>query len=281
MTKSPLYICRKYTLNLSDKTLIMGILNVTPDSFSDGGKFLSKDSAVKQALRMATEGADIIDVGGESTRPGAPAISAKEELKRVIPVIRALAGKVKLPVSIDTYKSEVAEAALSEGASIVNDISGFRFDKKIAGVAARYKAGVVLMHILGVPGNMQQNPGYENLIKEISLYLKKSALIARRAGVAKESIILDPGIGFGKTLEHNLLLIKKIGEFRKLGYPVLMGPSRKSFIGKLLGLPAEERLEGTLAAVAACVLNGASAVRVHDVKETARVVKIAGAIKKA
>ena len=201
-------------------------------------------------------------------------------MRRVIPVIRKLVKKINLPVSIDTYKSEVAKAALSEGASIVNDISGFRFDGKIAKVAAKYKAGVVLMHILGTPKDMQLNPRYRNIIKEVSAYLKESAGIALRAGVKKESIMLDAGLGFGKTTEHNLLLIKKLGEFRQLGYPLLMGPSRKSFIGKILDLPAAERLEGTLAAVSACVLNGASVVRVHDVKETARAVRVIDAIKK-
>ena len=273
--------CGNYSFDLSKKTLIMGVLNVTPDSFSDGGKFFSMHDAVAQALQMAQDGADIIDVGGESTRPGSSAVPAKEELRRVIPVIRKVAGKLKIPVSIDTYKAEVAAAALSEGATIVNDISGFRFDAKIAKAAAKYKAGAVLMHILGTPGDMQSNPKYRNLIKEISAYLKESARIALRAGVNRESIILDPGIGFGKTTEHNLLLIKKLNEFRKLGFPVLMGPSRKSFIGKILNLPAEERLEGTLAAVSACVLNGAAVVRVHDVKETLRAVRVIDAIIRA
>ncbi len=276
-----LFRCGNYSFDLSKKTLVMGVLNVTPDSFSDGGKFLKPGDAVAQAVQMAEDGADIIDIGGESTKPGAVAVPAAEELRRVIPVIRKIVKKINLPVSIDTYKSEVAEAALSEGASIVNDISGFRFDRKIAKIAARYKAGAVLMHILGTPRDMQSKPAYRNIIKEISVYLKESAGISLRAGVKKESILLDPGIGFGKTIEHNLLLIKKLGEIKRLGYPVLMGPSRKSFIGKILNLPAGERLEGTLAAVCACVLNGASVVRVHDVKETARAVRIIDAINKS
>ncbi len=259
----------------------MGVLNVTPDSFSDGGKFFKRSDALAQAVRMAEDGADIVDVGGESTKPGAAAVTAREEMRRVIPVIKMLVKNVKLPVSIDTYKAEVAEAALSEGASVVNDISGFRFDGKIAKVTAKYKAGAVLMHILGTPRDMQSNPAYRNIVKEITAYLKESAGIALSAGVKKECIMLDPGIGFGKTTEHNLLLIKKLGEFRKLGYPVLMGPSRKSFIGKILNLPAGKRLEGTLAAVSACVLNGASVVRVHDVKETVRAVRIIDAINKS
>ncbi len=276
-----LFRCGNYTFDLSQKTLIMGVLNVTPDSFSDGGKFLKLSDAVSQAVQMTADGADIIDIGGESTKPGAEPVSAKEELRRVLPVIRKLVKKVNVPISIDTYKAEVAEAALSEGASIVNDISGFRFDRKIAKTAARHRAGAVLMHILGTPRDMQSKPAYRNIIKEISDYLKESAGIALRAGVRKESILLDPGIGFGKTIAHNLMLIKKLGEFRKPGYPVLVGPSRKSFIGKILNLPAGERLEGTLAAVSACVLNGASVVRVHDVKETARAVRIIDAINKS
>jgi len=280
-TAPTIFQCGSYSLDLSLKTLVMGVLNVTPDSFSDGGKFFKRSDALAQAVRMAEDGADIVDVGGESTKPGAAAVTAREEMRRVIPVIKMLVKNVKLPVSIDTYKAEVAEAALSEGASVVNDISGFRFDGKIAKVTAKYKAGAVLMHILGTPRDMQSNPAYRNIVKEITAYLKESAGIALSAGVKKECIMLDPGIGFGKTTEHNLLLIKKLGEFRKLGYPVLMGPSRKSFIGKILNLPAGKRLEGTLAAVSACVLNGASVVRVHDVKETVRAVRIIDAINKS
>ena len=279
-TAPTIFQCGSYRIDLSKKTLIMGVLNVTPDSFSDGGKYVKLPDAVSRAVQMAEDGADIIDIGGESTKPGAAPVSAKEELRRVLPIIKKLVKKIKLPVSIDTYKAEVAEAALSEGASIVNDISGFRFDAKIAKVAAKHKAGAVLMHILGTPGDMQSNPAYRNIIGEISAYLKESARIARKAGVRKESILLDPGIGFGKTTEHNLLLIKNLGGIKRLGYPVLMGPSRKSFIGKILGLPAAERLEGTLAAVSACVLNGAAVVRVHDVLETARAVRIIDAINK-
>ena len=282
MNKIPqIFQCGSYRIDLSKKTLIMGVLNVTPDSFSDGGKFFHINDAVARAVQMAEAGADIIDVGGESTKPGAITVSVKEELRRVLPVIKKLVKKIKLPVSIDTYKAEVAEAALAEGASVVNDISGFRFDDRIARVAAKYKAGAVLMHILGTPKDMQSNPTYRSIIREISAYLKESAGIARKAGLRKESIMLDPGIGFGKTTEHNLLLIRELKEFKKLGYPVLMGPSRKSFIGKILNLPAGERVEGTLAAVSACVLNGASAVRVHDVKETVRAVRIIDAIIRA
>ena len=259
----------------------MGILNVTPDSFSDGGKYFNKERAVEQALRMQDEGADIIDIGGESTRPGAEKISVKEEISRVVPVIEALANKVKIPLSIDTYKSAVAGAAISSGASIINDISGLRFDPQMPYVAARHNVPVVIMHIKGTPKNMHKNPSYKSLIPEVIDYLREGIEIARNAGVADEKIIIDPGIGFGKTLEHNLEIIKKLDVFSGLEKPVLIGPSRKSFIGKILGdLPVTERLEGTSAAIAISILNGANIIRVHDVKEMVRVARISDRIKK-
>lgn len=260
----------------------MGILNVTPDSFSDGGVYFDKEKAVEHALRMQEDGADIIDIGGESTRPGAKAVTLKEEIKRVVPVIEALAKKVSIPISIDTYKSAVADAAISSGASIVNDISGLRFDRRMPKVAARHKIPVVVMHIKGTPKNMQKKPSYKALIPEIVDYLTESIAIARDAGIPDEMIIIDPGIGFGKTLEHNLEIINRLHEFKGFEKPILIGPSRKSFIGAILGgLPAEERLEGTAAAVAIGIFNGANIIRVHDVKAMSRVAKIADAVKRA
>lgn len=260
----------------------MGILNVTPDSFSDGGVYFDKEKAVEHALRMQEEGADIIDIGGESTRPGAKAVTLKEEIKRVVPVIEALAKKVSIPISIDTYKSEVADAAISAGASIVNDISGLRFDRRMPKVAARHKTPVVIMHIKGTPKNMQKNPSYTALIPEILDYLTESIAIARDAGIPDEMIIIDPGIGFGKTLEHNLEIINRLREFRGFEKPILIGPSRKSFIGKILdGLHAEERIEGTASAVAIGIFNGANIIRVHDVKAMSRVARVADAVIRA
>lgn len=269
-----------HSFDLSERTFIMGILNVTPDSFSDGGLYLSKELAVEHALRMQEEGADMIDIGGESTRPGALRISVKEEIKRVAPVIKAIAMKVKVPVSIDTYKSEVAKAAIDAGASIVNDISGLRFDKEMPKLVARHKLPVVIMHIKGTPSNMQKSPSYKALIPEIIDYLAVSIKIAREAGVSDDKIIIDPGIGFGKTAEHNLEIISCLKEFEGFEKPILLGPSRKAFIGLALGgLPSGERVEGTASAVAIGIFNGANIIRVHDVKEMSRVAKVADAIK--
>ncbi|GBD97651.1 MAG TPA: dihydropteroate synthase [Nitrospirae bacterium] len=269
--------CFDFTL----RSYVMGILNVTPDSFSDGGTYFSKESAVEQALRMEDEGADIIDIGGESTRPGAEKISVKEEVNRVVPVIEALAGKVKVPISVDTYKSDVAKAAIQAGASIINDISGLRFDPEMPGIAAKNKVPVVIMHIKGTPRNMQKAPVYKALIPEIIDYLHEGIKIARDAGIPDDMIIIDPGIGFGKTVEHNLEIIKGLNEFTGFEKPVLLGHSRKSFIGRMLGdLPVSERLEGTAAAAAIGIFNGANIIRVHDVKEMAGVAKIADGIKR-
>jgi dihydropteroate synthase len=229
---------------------------------------------------MEYEGADIIDVGGESTRPGSEAISVEEEIRRVIPVIETLAKRIKVPISIDTYKSAVAEAAISAGASIVNDISGLRFDPKMPEVVAKNEVPVVIMHIKGTPKDMQKNPTYKALIPEIMDYLREGITIARNAGIPDDKIIIDPGIGFGKTVEHNLEIIKRLNEFTGFEKPILLGPSRKSFIGKTLGdLPVTERLEGTAAAVAIGIFNGANIIRVHDVKAMVRVARIADAIK--
>lgn len=259
----------------------MGILNVTPDSFSDGGLFINKNNAINHAVRMQEEGADIIDIGGESTRPGAKAVSVKEEIRRVVPVIEELAKRMKIPISIDTYKSAVAEAALSAGASMVNDISGLRFDPGMPEVAAAHKVPVVIMHIKGTPWNMQKNPFYNALIPEIADYLREGIEIARHAGIAEDKIIIDPGIGFGKTVEHNFEIIKRLGEFAGFEKPILIGPSRKSFIGKIFcDLPVTERLEGTAAAVAIGIFNGANMIRVHDIKAMNRAAKVADAIKR-
>jgi len=264
--------------DFSKRTYVMGILNVTPDSFSDGGRYFTLDLALEHALKMIEDGADIIDVGGESTRPGSDPVPIEEELRRVIPVIKELAKRTKVPISIDTYKSEVARRALDNGALIVNDISGLRFDEKMTEVVAEYKASVVLMHIKGTPKTMQQNPEYKDVISEIYSYLSESVNLALSAGI--KQIIVDPGIGFGKRLIDNLEIIRRLREFKSLGYPILIGVSRKSFIGNILNLPVDQRLEGTAGAVAISVWNGANIVRVHDVKEMVRVVRIVDAIKK-
>jgi len=275
-------IWQRFSFDFSQRTYIMGILNVTPDSFSDGGVYFDKENAVEHALRMQEDGADIIDIGGESTRPGSRPVTLREEIKRVVPVIEALAKKVSIPISIDTYKSAVADAAISAGASIVNDISGLRFDRKMSKVAARHKVPVVVMHIKGTPKEMQKNPSYKALIPEILDYLTESIAIARDAGIPDDMIIIDPGIGFGKRLEHNLEIIKRLHEFKGFEKPILIGPSRKSFIGTTLGgLPAEERLEGTASAIAIGIFNGANIIRVHDVKAMNRVAMTADAVRKA
>ena len=271
--------CRKYKFDLSKKKLIMGILNVTPDSFSDGGRFLTLKRAYKRALQMEKEGADIIDIGGESTRPGSLSVSADEEIRRVLPVIKKLKGKLKIPISIDTTKHKVAEAALSEGASIVNDISGLRASYKMALLCAKYKAGLIIMHMKGSSSSMQRKPVYKDILKEIKSFLKHSADIALNSGIKKENIIIDPGIGFGKTLTHNLKILNNLAYFKQIGYPVLVGLSRKSFISKLLKVDLENRLVATVAANALAIHNGADIIRVHDVKEAAVTVKLATAVR--
>ena len=267
----------KYKLNLGSRAHIMGILNVTPDSFSDGGMFFDKEYAVAHALRMESLGADIVDVGGESTRPGAKAVSAAEECNRIVPVVKSLSRRSRIPISVDTSKSEVARRALDAGAVMINDVTGLKKDRKIARLACRYKAAIVLMHIKGTPRTMQRDPRYKDLISDITAGLRQSVAIAKGAGVPDDRIVVDPGIGFGKTPEHNLEILKRLGEFRSLGYPVMVGPSRKSFIGKICG-GAEERLFGTAAAVAAAISNGADIVRVHDVREMRQVAQITEAI---
>jgi len=270
--------CCNYRFDLSKKPLVMGILNVTPDSFSDGGKYPSLSDAYKRAARMQDEGVDIIDIGGESTRPGSSGVSVKEETKRILPVLKKLKSRLNIALSVDTQKSEVAKIALEEGASIINDISGLKNDATIALLCTKYSAGLVIMHMKGSPRTMQQRPYYKDLIREVEQYFKKSVVLALKSGLNKNNIILDPGIGFGKTLQHNLRLLKDIDRFKKIGYPVLIGLSRKSFMGKLLDLDVDKRLAPTIAANAISIYNGADIIRVHDVKEAIIASKLAKAI---
>lgn len=263
------------------RTAIMGVLNVTPDSFSDGGRFLDKDAAVRHGLALAAAGADILDVGGESTRPGAAAVSESEEIARVVPVIEALVQAGAPPVSVDTTKSAVAHAALDAGAAMVNDVTGFHSDLRMAEVAAAAGAAVCLMHIQGTPRTMQAAPRYADLMGEIADWLAEGVERAVAAGVRPERICVDPGIGFGKSLEHNLHILKHLRELSALGRPILVGTSRKSFLGKLTGAPVESRLVGTLASVVAAAARGAHIVRVHDVQECAEALKIADAVQGA
>jgi len=272
-------IARRHKFDLSKRTLIMGVLNITPDSFSDGGQFLNCDTACKKALRMEQEGADIIDIGGESTRPGSLSVCPDDEIARIIPVISQLKNKLKIPFSVDTTKYEVALAALKQGASIINDISGLSYDKRLAALCAEYCAGLVIMHIKGKPRTMQRNPVYKDLLSDISKYIRRGIRIAKAAGVKKESIIIDPGIGFGKNLKHNLDIIRNIDYFKKIGFPLMIGLSRKSFIGAISRSNVEDRLVPTVAANAIVVYNGADIVRVHDVKEAVVAAKIARSIR--
>ncbi len=269
------------TYNLKDRVLLMGILNLTPDSFYDGNKFRNVKEAVDYALKMEEEGADIIDIGGESTRPGSEPVPLKEELNRVLPVLKELKKRVKIPISIDTYKSEVARICLDEGCEIVNDISALNFDKKMANVIAFYNAYCILMHIKGKPKTMQKKVYYKDVIKEIYDYLKARIDYAVDNGIKREKIIIDPGIGFGKLLEHNLEIIRRLEEFKSLNLPILIGHSRKSFIGKILNYEeAEKRLFGSLGCAVLLALKGANILRVHDVKETKEAIKIYEAIMK-
>jgi dihydropteroate synthase len=271
------------SLPYGERTLVMGVLNVTPDSFSDGGEFLSLGRAVAHAEQMIAEGADVIDIGGESTRPGSEFISEEEELRRVIPVIERLAARASVPISIDTTKSDVARAAIGAGAEIINDISGLRFDPAIADEAAKAKAGLVLMHSRGIPKNMQQLPPADDITTEVISGLRASLLTAEERSVAPESIAVDPGIGFGKTVDQNLELIAKLDQLARefSDFPIMIGTSRKAFIGKLLGdAPVDQRIHGTIATVVASVLKGAHVVRVHDVKAAIEAVRIADAVRK-
>ncbi|MCJ7572110.1 MAG: dihydropteroate synthase [Candidatus Thermoplasmatota archaeon] len=272
--------------NLDKKTFIMGVLNVTPDSFSDGNRFSSVDDAVNYAIQMQKEGADIIDIGGESTRPGALSLSISEELNRVIPVIEKLIKKIDVPISIDTYKSDVAKKSLDLGVGMVNDITALKGDKKLVNIVASYKVPVCLMHMKGNPRDMQKNPVYDDIIIEITSFLKERAEYAMFNDVKKEDIVIDPGLGFGKRTgrgkEDNCEILKRLPEIKILKYPILIGASRKTFIGNICGgekpLPVEDRLAGSLAAAIVAVLNGADIIRVHDVKETKRCIDLVDCI---
>ena len=278
---------RDRALPVGERTLIMGILNVTPDSFSDGGQFFDLDNALAHAEQMISEGADIIDVGGESTRPGGEPVSVEEEINRVVPVIEALAARTYTPISVDTTKSEVARAALDAGAAIVNDISALRFDFYVADAAARAGAGLVLMHSRGTPATMHRLPPVADIMQEVTRSLRASVNMAERRGVKPESIVIDPGIGFGKSQEQNLELIAKLDQLIAAfpEYPLLIGTSRKSFIGRILadesGTPAhaEDRIHGTMATITAAILHGAHIVRVHDVKATVETIRVTESIR--
>jgi dihydropteroate synthase len=268
------------SLQLGERTLIMGVLNVTPDSFSDGGEFLAPEEAIDHALGMERAGADLIDIGAESTRPGSSGTPAEEELARILPVLKGLRGRLKIPISIDTQKAEVAEAALAAGAEIVNDISGLKRDPRIAEMAARHRVPLILMHMRGEPRTMQQGPFARDVIKDVTRGLRASVARARQAGVAKSQIILDPGIGFGKSFSQNYELLAKLPELAKLGFPLMVGTSRKGFLGATLarnGTPAPpgERIWGTAATVTASILGGAHIIRVHDVSEMVQVARVA------
>jgi len=271
--------CRTQTLVVGEKTRVMGAINITPDSFSDGGLYLQPERAVDLALEMVAQGADIIDIGGESTRPGSRGVDAEEELRRIIPVIRGITAQTDTLLSVDTRKARVAREALEAGCQIVNDVTALRFDSEMARVAARHGAVIVLMHMRGTPETMQRDIRYESLISEIIAYLRESIGLAEKAGIDRERIVIDPGIGFGKTVDHNLAVIKHLYQFRILGQPILIGTSRKSFIGKILDLEVGQREEGTLASVVASILHGAHIVRVHNVRNAVRAARIADAVR--
>lgn len=270
---------RSSTLLLGPRTLLMGVLNVTPDSFSDGGKFFDPQKAVDQALAMERDGADLLDIGAESTRPGSQPVTSAEELLRLLPVLRALHALLKIPISIDTRRAEVAEPALAEGAQIINDVSGLRHDPKIAHIAAKHRAPLILMHMRGKPGTMQKKPFARDVLRDVTRGLRASAEQALRAGVARSQIVLDPGIGFGKSFEQNYELLRSLPRLAALGYPLLVGASRKGFLGATLArdgkpAPPQERIWGTAATVTASILNGAHIVRVHDVAEMVQVARV-------
>jgi len=279
----------KYSLDLNERTCIMGVLNVTPDSFSDGGKFFTFDDAVAQGYKLFEDGADILDIGGESTRPFSDPVSEAEEIHRVVPIIERLSKRISIPISIDTTKAGVAEKAIKAGASMINDVSSLRFDPKMADVAVHYGVPVVLMHMLGNPKTMQVEPRYDDLVTEIKTFLEDAIDRAENSGISRSKIIIDPGIGFGKNLAHNLLLIQRLQEFKTLNVPILIGTSRKAFIRNILKGNTDKDINpdamivetGTQASIAAAVLNGAHIVRVHEVANTRVTVKIIDAVKNA
>jgi dihydropteroate synthase len=274
-------VTRHGAVLMGKRSALMGVVNVTPDSFYDGGRRLAPERAIADGVGMAVAGADIIDVGGESTRPGARLVSEEEELDRVLPVIRGLRQAVSVPISIDTYKANVARAALDAGADIVNDISALRFDGGMAALVAKENVPVVLMHMQGTPQTMQTDPRYNDLLQDVKDFLRAQVRFAEESGIAPEKIVVDPGIGFGKKIEHNLQLLNRLSELATLGYPLLVGASRKAFIGKILDAAPDERMEGSLAAAVAAVLAGADIIRAHDVRETRRALDVADAIRHA
>ena len=269
------------TLILGERTLVMGVLNITPDSFSDGGAYPDSEAAIARALQLEQEGADIVDVGGESTRPGATPISSEEELRRILPVIQVLRGKLRIPMSVDTRRADVAEAVLAAGAEILNDVSGLRMDPRLAEVARRARVPLILMHMRGTPRTMQRGPFARDVVRDVMSGLREAVARAKRAGLAKTQLLLDPGIGFGKKHEQNFELLARLPEFARLGCPIVIGTSRKAFLGQALAgsggptVPTGERLLGTAASVTASILGGAHIVRVHDVAEMVRVARVA------
>ena len=271
--------CGEHAIDLATKPALMGILNVTPDSFSDGGLYNTHQKAIKRVDEMIAQGADIIDIGGESTRPGAEPVSEKEESARVIPVIKEIVRKFNIPISIDTRKTEVAKKALDAGAHIVNNVEGLKNNEILGKIVARYDVPIILMHMRGNPKTMQKDIKYRSVVSDIIEELKNSITLARDAGIREDNILIDPGIGFGKTTNDNLKIINRINEFKILGKPVVLGPSRKSFIGNVLNLDVKERLEGTLATVAYAVLKDINIIRVHDVIQARRVIDMIKAIK--
>jgi dihydropteroate synthase len=274
---------RSRTLTLGERTLVMGVLNVTPDSFSDGGKYDQPETAIERAFAIEQEGADVLDIGGESTRPGAEGTSAAGELDRVLPVLEGLRGRLKIPVSVDTRRAAVAELAIRAGAEMINDVSGLRTDARLAEVVAKNGVGLILMHMRGKPRTMQRGPFAREVMSDVVSGLRESVAMARKAGVAKTQIILDPGIGFGKSYAQNYELIEKLARLAALGYPLLVGTSRKGFLGATLAhdgkpAPPEERIWGTAATVTASILGGAHIVRVHDVAEMVQVARVADCV---
>ncbi len=272
------------TLILGERTLVMGVLNITPDSFSDGGAYLNSEAAIARALQLEQEGADIVDIGGESTRPGATPISSEEELRRILPVIQVLRGKLRIPMSVDTRRAEVAEAVLAAGAEILNDVSGLRMDPRLAEFARSARVPLILMHMRGTPQIMQRGPFARDVVRDALAGLREAVARAKRAGLAKAQLLLDPGIGFGKKHEQNFEILARLPEFARLGCPIVVGTSRKEFLGKALAIeggpsvPPDERLLGTAATVTGSILGGAHIVRVHDVAEMVRVARVADAI---
>ena len=273
-TKPAVFRHARGELPIGQRTVLMGVVNITPDSFSDGGLYLKSENAVQRAQELAEQGADILDIGALSTRPGSLSVSEDDERKRLLPVIEKIASHIGIPISVDTYRASVADDALQAGASIVNDISGFHFDEQMPDVCARHKAGVVLMHIKGTPRDMQLDPVYEDLFEEITVYLKAALRKAQDAGIERDRIMLDPGIGFGKTFDDNYRLIAGLRRLTSLNYPILVGPSRKAFTGQFSGLPPSKRQFATAAAVTLSIVCGASVIRVHDVAEMKEVAEI-------